>query len=81
MILTRKKPMTNQVDAISLLRLAANVLDVRRNRFGKLECDSLCNEHLQDLAICYKIGGCIDMPEQLLVKVIRAFLKEGESTI
>ena len=58
-------------EAIAALRAIAEALDVRRNRFGKLEVDVIKSDALKRLARHYKVGGCLDVADQCM-KVARA---------
>lgn len=58
------------------LEAIAAALDVRRNRFGKLEPMFGQAAEIQRLAVHYKVGGCADVAEQCM-KVARAVLAEA----
>jgi hypothetical protein len=60
-------------EAIEALNAIADALDVPRNRFGKLEVDSIKGDAIKELARRYKVGGCLDVAEQCM-KVARAIL-------
>lgn len=65
---------------VEALLAIGQVLDVGRNRFGRLEASGAKGEALRHLAIRLRTPGAQDAPEQV-VQVIRALLRElGEES-
>lgn len=51
-------------DLYEALCAIAQALHVPRNRFGKLESSPITSDHIRQLAVKYKVGGCQDVAEQ-----------------